>query len=332
MPSVAACARFPGVRAHDLVEVSDDLSRLEQGGRWAVALGFEGAVVLARFRKWDPEPAPGNRTWPGITGPWRTSLSRADYEQRVRVVQEHIARGWVYQVNVCRVLSAECDASGLEGLYGRLRVMDGAFSGLLQLPDHGVHIASASPERFLTRVGGMVSSSPIKGTADHPDRFLTKDRSENIMIVDLVRNDLGRVARTGSVGVPQLLAVEPYPGLYHLVSTINCDVSDHPWSDIIGATFPPGSVSGAPKSSALEVIAEVEPVPRQWYCGAFGWIDADARRAELGVAIRTFWLDSGMLKFGTGAGITWGSDPAGEWRETQLKAERLIAIAQTVAG
>ena len=80
------------------------------------------------------------------------------------------------------------------------------------------------------------------------------------------------------------------------------------------------------------MIAEVEPVPRQWYCGAFGWIDADARRAELGVAIRTFWLDSGMLKFGTGAGITWGSDPAGEWRETQLKAERLIAIAQTVAG
>jgi para-aminobenzoate synthetase component 1 len=172
-----------------------------------------------------------------------------------------------------------------------------------------------------------VWSSPIKGTADSPDGFLDKDRAENVMIVDLVRNDLGRVARVGSVAVEGLIGIEAYPGLHHLVSTVAADCGQSSWQEIVDATFPPGSVSGAPKVSALEVIAELEPCARQWYCGAFGWIDADARRAELAVAIRTFWLDEGRLKFGTGAGITWGSDPAGEWQETELKARRLIGLA-----
>ncbi|MCU0279739.1 MAG: chorismate-binding protein, partial [Candidatus Nanopelagicales bacterium] len=156
--------------------------------------------------------------------------------------------------------------------------------------------------------------------------------AENIMIVDLVRNDLGRVARTGSVAVRQLLAVEPYPGLYHLVSTVTADLDGVTWPPIFDATFPPGSVSGAPKHSALSVIRQIEPCERQWYCGAFGWVDADEQRADLAVAIRTFWLSEGMLKFGTGAGITWGSNPAGEWRETQLKAQRLIEIAAPGSG
>ena len=99
------------------------------------------------------------------------------------------------------------------------------------------------------------------------------------------------------------------------------------WPEILMATMPPGSVSGAPKHSALDVIGELEPVPRHWYCGAFGWIDGDTGRAELGVAIRTFWREGDLLQFGTGAGITWGSDPAGEWQETELKADRLIGIA-----
>jgi para-aminobenzoate synthetase component 1 len=323
---------FGDVYAHDLLEVSDDLSVLDAGGRWAVAVGFEGRTVLARFRRWEPAAAPFVGPWGGVAGPWESSLERDDYRTAVRTVQDHIARGWVYQVNLCRILSADCAQGSLSGLYERLRPMDGRFAGLLQLPDHGVHVASASPERFLSRDGDWVTSSPIKGTADHPERFLGKDRAENIMIVDLVRNDLGRVARTGSVTVRQLLAVEPYPGLYHLVSTVAADVAAVPWSALIDATFPPGSVSGAPKSSALQVISEIEPVARQWYCGAFGWVDADTGRAELGVAIRTFWLDEGRLKFGTGAGITWGSDPAGEWQETQLKAERLIGMASSVAG
>jgi para-aminobenzoate synthetase component 1 len=313
------------------MEVTSDLDRLQDGGRWAVAVGFEGQTVLARFRDWRRVQMPED-PWPALRGRWNTSMDEAAYTAGVRAVQEHIATGWVYQVNLCRILSVPCEAAGLTGLYDRLKVMEATFGGLLELPDHGVHIASASPERFLSRRGTMISSSPIKGTADHPDRFLPKDRAENIMIVDLVRNDLGRVARTGSVAVRQLLAVEPYPGLYHLVSTVTADLDGVTWPPIFDATFPPGSVSGAPKHSALSVIRQIEPCERQWYCGAFGWVDADEQRADLAVAIRTFWLSEGMLKFGTGAGITWGSDPAGEWRETQLKAQRLIEIAAPGSG
>lgn len=331
MPTVEPCAYYPGLAARGLEEVSNDLAALDSGGRWAVAISFEGAVVCARFRSWGAQSAPGG-PWSGVRGAWSTSLDQEGYESAVGAVKEHIARGWVYQVNLCRVLEAACPAGHLLGLYRGLTDMQGAFAGLLNLPDHGVHIASASPERFLSRAGDRISSSPIKGTADRPDGFLPKDRAENVMIVDLVRNDLGRVAAVGSVAVPELMRVQPYPGLFHLESTVTADVPGASWAQILSATFPPGSVSGAPKVSALQVIRAVEPVPRQWYCGVFGWIDADAGRAELGVAIRTFWLEAGRLRFGTGAGITWGSDPAGEWQETVLKAQRLIGIAESVAG
>ena len=148
------------------------------------------------------------------------------------------------------------------------------------------------------------------------------------MIVDLVRNDLSRVARTGSVRVPDLLRIEEHPGLVHLVSDVQCGLAEGTqWSEIVDATFPPGSVTGAPKSSALRIINECETSPRDVYCGAVGWIDADRQAAELAVAIRTFWIRDDVLRFGTGAGITWGSEPHGEWQETELKARRLCDIA-----
>jgi para-aminobenzoate synthetase component I len=329
--STPALAQFGNLRAENLLEVSDDPCVLT-AGRWAVAIGFEGRTVLARFDSWNDGYLP-RVDWRRASTRWHSSLSRAGYEDGVRAVQEDIGRGWVYQVNLCRILSTEAPATHLTGLYQRLEVMRAGFCGLLELPDHNVHIASASPERFLSRDGQRIRSSPIKGTAATADGFLAKDIAENVMIVDLVRNDLGRVASTGSVSVEELLVTEPYPGLFHLVSTVGADV-EADWSEILAATMPPGSVSGAPKHTALEVIGRIEPCARQWYCGAFGWIDVDTGRAELGVAIRTFWLDDGILKFGTGAGITWGSDPAGEWAETELKAQRLIALAsgQDVAG
>jgi para-aminobenzoate synthetase component 1 len=148
------------------------------------------------------------------------------------------------------------------------------------------------------------------------------------MIVDLVRNDLGRVCEVGSVAVPALCAVEPHPGLFHLVSTVTGRLRNGVgWGDVIGATFPPGSVTGAPKIAALDMIARLEPVPRRVYCGAIGWVDADRRQGDLNVAIRTFWIEDGQLAFGTGGGITWDSTPEGEWAETELKARRLLAVA-----
>jgi para-aminobenzoate synthetase component 1 len=148
------------------------------------------------------------------------------------------------------------------------------------------------------------------------------------MIVDLVRNDLGVVARTGTVEVPALCTVEEHPGLVHLVSTVRARLRPGAgWRELLSAAFPPGSVTGAPKSSALRLIRELEPAPRGPYCGAVGWVDADAGTAALAVGIRTFWVARGTLRFGTGAGITWGSDPQREWDETELKAARLLGVA-----
>jgi para-aminobenzoate synthetase component 1 len=185
---------------------------------------------------------------------------------------------------------------------------------------------------------GRLTSAPIKGTAAVPSGLTAKDEAENVMITDLVRNDLQRVCEPGTVEVTRLLELQQHPGLVHLVSTVagvvrpavttGADV----WGEILDALYPPASVSGAPKLAALRVIGELEAFPRGPYCGAFGWIDADASCAELAVAIRTFWWDAadgGRLHFGTGAGITWGSDAAAEWRETELKARRLISLAST---
>jgi len=123
--------------------------------------------------------------------------------------------------------------------------------------------------------------------------------------------------------------VEQHPGLVHLVSTVEGRMRPGAgWADAIAATFPPGSVTGAPKEAALAVIGALEPVPRGVYCGAVGWVDADRRRGDLNVAIRTFWIEDGWLHLGTGGGITIDSDPEGEWQETELKARNLLRVAQ----
>jgi para-aminobenzoate synthetase component I len=193
-----------------------------------------------------------------------------------------------------------------------------------------VHVASASPERFLSRRGRIVESKPIKGTAAAEELFLAKDRAENVMIVDLVRNDLGRVCEWGSVTVPALCDVEQHPGLLHLVSTVRGKLrSGCGWAEAIEATFPPGSVTGAPKIAALGVIARLETASRGPYCGAIGWVDADAVEGDLNVAIRTFWFSEGSLLFGTGGGITWDSTPEGEWEETELKARNLLSVVSS---
>jgi para-aminobenzoate synthetase component 1 len=259
-------------------------------------------------------------------------MDESAYCAAVESVRSSIAAGDVYQANVCRVLTARLPderAVAMSGLHALLGAGNPApFGGYLELPDHGVHLASASPELFL-RVGERgVMSGPIKGTGRTAADLQDKDVAENIMIVDLVRNDLSIVCRPGTVHVPDLLAVEAHPGLVHLVSRV-CGAlrDDVGWGDLLAATFPPGSVTGAPKRAALRIIGELEPTARSYYCGAFGWVDADAGTAELAVAIRTFWRVDDRLHFGTGAGITWGSDALGEWHETELKAARLIGLA-----
>ncbi|GAA1871452.1 chorismate-binding protein [Myceligenerans crystallogenes] len=327
-----------------------------------------GTPALPSVR--EPRSGVGSRAPDPWTGPdrrsWTSSLDRAAYEAAVRRIREHVREGDVYQANLCRVLSAPLPARrGVAGpgepdaraLAARLAAGNPApHAAAIHVPAgtrgaggrelDPVWVVSASPELFLSVAPGpegrnaVVTSGPIKGTARTPEGLTDKDRAENVMITDLVRNDLQHVCLPGTVEVSELLAVEHHPGLVHLVSRVRGVLSDDvaaapdTWRHLLSATFPPGSVSGAPKSSALRIIGELEPVPRGPYCGAIGWVDGDAGTASLAVGIRTFWWergadDHGVLRFGTGAGITWGSDPAAEWRETELKAERLVGLASS---
>ncbi len=318
-----------GRLATGLAEITHDPKALDDGGFWAVSTTFEGAFFAARFENVISANFPSH-AWEKLEGQWLSSRSESQYIEYVESIQTLIAQGWVYQVNACRELSTPLDGSrNLRGLFSSILIDNPApWASYFEAP--GINIASASPELFLKRNGNRVRTSPIKGTQlPGQSHFGAKDIAENVMIVDLMRNDFGSICEGGTVSVPRLLASEPHPGLVHLVSDIEGELrAGISWSEIFSALQPAGSISGAPKSSAISVIKENESA-RGPYCGALGWVQGDA--CELSVAIRIFFKDSG-LRFGTGAGITWGSVPLDEWEETQLKARRLISIAGGVAS
>ena len=315
------------------VDITTDPSALDSTGSWVVVQTFEGELTCARMAESREvgEPWAGAPQWSmPPRQAWSSSLDREGYEKGVRVIRERIADGDVYQVNLCRLMTARHPAPpDLRALGGALaRGNPAPYAATIDLPSAGLRVASASPELFLRREASTVTSGPIKGTAREPSGLTEKDRAENVMIVDLVRNDLAKVAAIGSVAVPSLLAVEQHPGLVHLVSTVSAELGDGAgWAELLTAAAPAGSVSGAPKISALRLIEELEPVPRGVYCGSLGWVEADRKVGCLAVGIRTFGWSDGMLQLGTGAGITWGSDPAREWEETELKVRTLLAVS-----
>ena len=315
-----------GRLATNCVEISTDPSSLDRPGFWAVVNTFEGQFVCARFESVVDAPLP-SAPWQGVNSSWISSQSQSEYQSNVEKIKEKIAAGDIYQVNLCRVLSARSQ-QGLQGLANRLQQDNPApFASYLRIPN--LEIASASPELFLQRDGQVIKSTPIKGTSKI-DNFGEKDKAENVMIVDLMRNDFGSICESGSVDVPRLLATQAHPGLYHLVSDVVGKLQTGiSWRQILKALLPAGSISGAPKSSALKTIVEIEKTPRGPYCGVIGWVQGE--QAVLSVGIRIFWSHGdGQLNFGTGAGITWASSPEGEWEETELKAKRLISIASGV--
>jgi len=312
-----------GRLATDLVQVSHEPSCLDDGDFWAVSTTFEGAFTAAKFATVVDSDFP-DASWSPIKSQWRSVPDQAGYIGYVERIRELIAQGWVYQVNACRRLTTDDSNSNLRGLFkGILNSNPAPWASYLEIPN--LNIASASPELFLQRSGSRVKTSPIKGTQLlGSSEFGTKDQSENIMIVDLMRNDLGMICESGTVEVSRLLYSQDHPGLQHLVSDVEGDlVSGISWRSILESISPPGSVSGAPKSSAVSVIAEYEK-PRGPYCGILGWVQGD--QAQLSVAIRIFWKDE-KINFGTGAGITFSSQSQAEWEETELKASRLIKIA-----
>jgi para-aminobenzoate synthetase component 1 len=265
-------------------------------------------------------------------GPAETSLDRDAHARGVGAIHELLAAGECYQVNLTRRITADA-APDPRALFAALaRVNPAPHACLCVFGDAlpGVAIVSASPETFLRVDGRSVETRPIKGTSTDPAALAAsaKDRAEHVMIVDLARNDLGRVCEYGSVRVSSLLAPEAHPGLHHLVSTVRGRMREGvSLGALLRATFPPASVTGAPKPRVLQAIEDLEPVRRGVYCGAVGWIDADRGRAELAVAIRTFVLAAGRTHLGVGGGIVADSNADAEWAETELKAARLLAAA-----
>jgi para-aminobenzoate synthetase component I len=297
----------------------------------------ELAARLARARPADDQhvtarPAPQ---------PVTTSLPADRYLAAVEQVLTRIAAGDVFQVNLTHRLTARWDGDA-HALYRALRAESRAAFGAC-LPALG--IASVSPETFLTVAGRTVTTRPIKGTrprAGDPaldaalaDDLATavKDRAENVMVVDLERNDLGRVCVPGSVEVPQLTAVEGHPTVWHLVSTVRGELRpDIGYGELLRATFPCGSITGAPKVAAMRLIDALEPVRRGWYCGAIGFLSVGA--ASLSVAIRTATLQpDGRVDYGAGGGIVADSDPHAELAESLDKAVPFLrAVGATGIG
>jgi para-aminobenzoate synthetase component 1 len=280
------------------------------------------------------------RPEPAAPGPivFRSGIERRAYEAGVERIQRHISDGDIYQANLTRRLEAPFEGDPWD-LYRRLRTGDPSlFSAYLdlgpsQLTGHPRALLSASPEPFLSvDAEGVVKADPIKGTRPRgrdaaTDRALArellssdKDRAENVMIVDVLRNDLGRVCRPGSVRVPRLCRLERTATVQHLVSTVTGVLAGgHDPFDLLAASFPGGSITGAPKIRAMEILEGLEPVRRGPYTGAIGWIGPDGAM-QTSIVIRTFVADGHRLTLHVGGGITWKSDPAAEWEETVTKA------------
>ena len=270
-------------------------------------------------------------------------LSADEYMSRVALAKEHITAGDTFEICLTTAHRAQLSQEHAWPLFDELRRSNPApFSALLELPEGA--IVSSSPERFLSLDGsGVAESRPIKGTrprgpTPEEDARLArelatseKDRAENAMIVDLVRNDFGRVCRFGTVEVPSLYAVEPYATVHQLVSTIrgrlaeNCDAID-----LVRACFPPGSMTGAPKIEAMSVLERLEPVERGVYSGALGWIDLGGAM-DLSVVIRTIVLADGIATFSVGGAIVADSDPRAEHEEAEQKARALVRAIETVS-
>ncbi len=306
-----------------------------EGKAWLIASDAR-RVPWVRERLTDRRPSPAlDRLRPPSTA-LESNFARAEFERAVTRIRDYIAAGDVYQVNLSQRFHASFAGAPLE-LYRRLRARNPApFGAYLEFGD--ATVASISPERFV-RVDAATRTAearPIKGTRPRGttparDRALglelqnsDKDRAENVMIVDLLRNDLGKVCRPGSVRVPSLFALESHPTVHHLVSTVTGELADGADAfDLLLAAFPGGSVTGAPKIRAMQIIAELERAPRGVYCGAIGYISATGGM-DFNIPIRTIVLQGGNATFHAGAGIVWDSEPAAEYEETLAKARTMI--------
>jgi aminodeoxychorismate synthase component I len=295
----------------------------------AAALARRLALLRNRLQA-PPEPER-----PYAMGPFETFPSGERHRAAVDCCVDHIWAGDVFQVNLCLRLEANFGGDPLDLFCSCSAGLVPDYSALIRTAQ--VAVVSLSPELFLKRSGRAISSRPIKGTIRraYPDasdarrlQASAKDRAENVMITDLVRNDLGRVCVPGSITVPSLARLEPHPGVWHLVTTVEGTLREEVSNaSLLRASFPPGSVTGAPKVRAMELISELESSAREVYTGAIGY-SSPVAGLELNVAIRTFEISGGRVWLGAGGGIVSDSDPHAELEECFTKASPLIEMAR----
>ncbi len=347
------------VSAHSLEEVRPALREVERAtARGLYAAGFvayEAAPAFDRALRAKPGVPDLPLLWFGIfdrsseievggegefrVSDWSPSVGRPEYVRSVEAVREAIARGDTYQVNYTLRLRARFEGDDF-AFYERLRAAQRTRFGAY-VNTGRFRVLSASPELFFRRRGSRVETRPMKGTAPRgrwreedlcaAEQLAAseKDRAENLMIVDLLRNDLGRVAETGTVNVEELFKVERYPTVFQMTSTVAATLrGGTTLEDLFAALFPCGSVTGAPKVSTSRIIAALEDAPRGVYCGAVGFV-APGGDAAFNVAIRTVVVDAetGEAVYGTGGGVTWDSTPGGEYAEALAKTKVLTERA-----
>lgn len=321
---------------------------------WIVSTGWPEQDTVSRRARAERRAdelaahlAAPTRLWNGLHGTsegWRSNFSREGYIAAVQRVIDLILAGDIFQANIAQRFSARLPTSfDPLAFYCRLRSLNPApFAALLRYGK--LIVASSSPERFLKLDGRQVETRPIKGTiARSPNprkdrrhaKILVasqKDRAENTMIVDLLRNDLSRVCTAHSVQVPTLCELESYASVHHLVSTVTGELAaDQDALSLLRACFPGGSITGAPKIRAMEIISESERVAREVYCGSIGFIGFD-NHMDTNIAIRTVTINDGLAVFHAGGGVTAMSDPVAEYEETLAKAQRIFEAFRTATS
>ncbi|MUK37193.1 aminodeoxychorismate synthase component I [Aliivibrio fischeri] len=271
-----------------------------------------------------------------LTSDWGSNMTKSEYANKFEVIQQYLQSGDCYQINLAQRFKAQYQGSEWEA-YQKLATQNGApFSAYIKTPE--VTILSVSPERFLQVKERKIETKPIKGTrprSNYPEidkqeaetlRNSPKDRSENLMIVDLLRNDIGRVATPGSVKVPKLFDIESFPAVHHLVSTITGELNtEYSATDLLKASFPGGSITGAPKIRAMEIIEELEPHRRNLYCGSIGYISR-CGTMDTSITIRTLIAYEGSLYASAGGGIVADSQVELEYEETLHKLSKILPI------
>ncbi|MDK9763441.1 aminodeoxychorismate synthase component I [Vibrio sp. D420a] len=309
---------------------------------WAVIVDHKlktacvvGLNVEARLA-WLQDRSPVSHTPFSLTTKWQSNMSQDSYSNKFDSVQEYLLSGDCYQINLAQRFNAQYQGSEWQA-YEKLEQYNSApFSGFIRLEECA--ILSVSPERFLELKDNTIETKPIKGTRPRSEEVQVdaeyandlanaeKDQAENLMIVDLLRNDIGRVAKPGTVHVPKLFDIESFPAVHHLVSTIRADLDEqYNAADLLRACFPGGSITGAPKVRAMQIIEELEPHRRSAYCGSIGYISRHGRM-DTSITIRTLVAEDQTLYAWAGGGVVADSNCQSEYQETLDKLSRILPV------